>query len=134
MARFGDQINLLGYNLNDRNLTPGESLELRLVWSPRGRPTRDYTVFVHFLDAEGRIQAQAESPPGGGEYPTSVWDAGEVISDPRTISLKPDLPPGEYILAIGLYYPETGRRLELIDEDGRAEGDHVTVSGLTVGG
>ena len=133
-ASFADQINLLGYSLNDRNLTPGQALELDLVWSPRGRPMRDYTVFVHFLDSEGRIQAQADSPPRGGEYPTSVWDAGEVIADPRTISLRSDLPPGEYSLAIGLYDPETGLRLALIDEENRAEGDHVTITGLAVGG
>ena len=106
---FADQIDLLGYSLNDRSLSPGDSLELDLIWSPRGRPVGDYTVFVHFLDSEGRIQAQADSPPRGGEYPTSVWDAGELISDRRNISLGPDLPPGEYSLAIGLYDSATGR-------------------------
>ena len=133
-VRFADQIDLLGYSLSDRSLVAGESLELDLIWSPRGRPTRDYTVFIHLLDSEGQIQGQADSPPKGGAFPTSVWDAGEVISDPRTISLGPDLPPGEYSLAIGLYDPETGRRLELVDEDNRGEGDHVTITGLAVGG
>ena len=131
---FADQIDLLGYSLSARSLSPEDSFELDLLWSPRGRPKGEYTVFVHFLDSEGQIHAQADSPPKGGEYPTSVWDAGEFISDRRTISLGPDLPPGEYSLAIGLYDPSTGRRLELIDENNRAEGDHLTITGLAVGG
>ena len=133
-ASFADQIGLLGYSLSDLSLVPGESLDLTLFWSPRGRPIRDYTVFIHLLDSQGRIQGQADSPPRAGKYPTSVWDAGETISDPHTISLRPDLPPGEYRLAIGLYDPETGQRLGTIEEDGKAEGDHVTISGLAVGG
>ena len=95
---------------------------------------RDYTVFIHLLDSEGHIQGQADSPPSAGTYPTSVWDAGEVIADLHTISLRPNLPPGEYRLAIGLYDPETGQRLGKIEENGKAEGDHVTISGLAVDG
>ena len=133
-ASFADQIDLLGYSLSDPRLVPGESLDLTLFWSPRGRPIRDYTVFIHLLDSQGRIQGQADSPPRAGTYPTSVWDAGEVIADLHTISLRPNLPPGEYRLAIGLYDPETGQRLGKIEENGKAEGDHVTISGLAVDG
>lgn len=134
LASFGDEINLLGYGLSDRTLTPGESLDLTLYWAPRGRPSRDYTVFVHLLDNEGQIQGQADSPPRAGKYPTSVWDAGEVIADLHTISLPADLPAGEYQVAVGLYDPMTGQRVGVAGENGRIVGDQVTISGLAVGG
>ena len=131
-ASFTDQIDLLGYNLSDRQLASGESLNLTLYWSPRGRPTHDYTVFVHLLDSSGQLRGQADSPPMAGKYPTSVWDAGEVIADLRTLSLAPDLPAGEYKIAIGLYDPETGQRVPIVDEDGQVSGDHVIISRLAL--
>ena len=133
-ATFADQIDLLGYNLADHTLVPGRALNLTLYWAPRGRPTRDYTVFVHLLDSEGQLQGQADSPPTSGKYPTSVWDAGESIADLHTITIAPGLPAGEYKLAIGLYDPQTGRRLSVVDEGGRILADHVTMSGLVVEG
>ena len=131
-ASFTDQIDLLGYNLSDRQLASGESLNLTLYWSPRGRPTHHYTVFVHLLDSSGQLRGQADSPPMAGKYPTSVWDAGEVIADLHTLSLAPDLPAGEYKIAIGLYDPETGQRVPIVDEDGQVSGDHVIISRLAL--
>ena len=133
-ARFQDQIDLLGYSLSDRRLAVGDSLEFTLFWSPRGRPIRDYTVFVHLLDSQGQIRGQADSPPRSGKYPTSVWDAGEVIADLHSLSLEPDLPAGEYRAAIGLYDPETGQRVQVVDENGKITADHVIISGLVVAG
>ena len=131
-ATFADQIDLLGYSLSDHRLVPGGSLDLTLFWSPRGRPTQDYTVFVHLLDSDGQLRGQADSPPRFGKYPTSVWDAGELITDLHTLSLAPDLQAGGYRLAIGLYHQETGQRIPMIDEDGQISGDYVTISGLVV--
>ena len=131
---FADQIGLLGYNLSDNTLVPGQSLDLTLFWSPRGRPSQDYTVFVHLLDSNGQLRGQADSPPTSGKYPTSVWDAGEVISDIHSLPLAPDLPIGDYTLVIGLYYPGTGNRLSTIDENGQTSSDHLSISGLVVEG
>ncbi len=131
-ASFTDQIDLLGYSLSDRQLVQGESLDLTLYWSPRGRPAHDYTVFVHLLDSSGQLRAQADSPAASGKYPTSVWDAGEVIADLHTLSLAPDLPAGEYKIAIGLYDPRTGQRVMRLDKKGNAAGDFVTIPGLVI--
>ena len=133
-ARFDDQIDLQGYSLSVDRLLPGESLDLTLFWAPRGRPMRDYTVFVHILDDQGQLRRQADAPPRAGRYPTSVWDAGELIADLHTLLLAPDLPAGEYRLAIGLYDPETGQRVHTVDENGKLAGDRVIISGLVVEG
>ena len=131
-ASFTDQIDLLGYNFSDHQIVRGETLDLTLFWSPRGRPAHDYTVFVHLLDSSGQLRAQADSPAASGKYPTSVWDAGEVIADLHTLSLAPDLPAGEYKIAIGLYDPRTGQRVMRLDKKGNAAGDFVTIPGLVI--
>jgi hypothetical protein len=61
-----------------------------------------------------------------------VWDAGEFIADSHAITLPPDLPAGEYSMAIGLYDPLTGQRLPILDESDQVTGDHLTVPGLVV--
>jgi hypothetical protein len=76
-----------------------------LRWQALRKPTRDYTVFVHVLDGQGQLVAQQDSPPHGGSYPTSLWDAGEVVEDVHDLSLA----AGRQ-LEIGLYtFPDLRR-------------------------
>jgi hypothetical protein len=116
---FGDQINLLGFNLTDDNGDPistgdiltnrkSKTQNLKLIWQTSAIPPADYTVFVHLVDPDGNLIAQADSPPAKGAYPTSLWDPGEIIVDEHEIR---DLPPGHYTLQVGLYQPDTGERL-----------------------
>ena len=131
-ARFGDQADLLGYDLDVRQARPGDPLTLTLYWGPRGRPSRDYTVFVHLLDSSGQIRGQGDSPPQNGQYPTSLWDAGEVVVDVHPLTVSQEASPGDYRLVIGLYEPESEQRVPVIDEAGNVLGDHVVISGLSV--
>jgi hypothetical protein len=85
--------------------------ELELVWQPHATLGRDYTVFVHVLDATGRLVAQADGPPLNGGYPTSLWSVGEQIVERRPL---PPVPAGGSVL-IGLYDLATGERLRAAD-------------------
>lgn len=111
-SNFGDQINLVGYELGAAR--PGQALPITLYWQARSEIRADYTVFLHLLNAVGEIVAQADSPPQVGLYPTHWWDAGERVADARNVPLPPDLPAGLYRVLVGLYLPETGERLPLV--------------------
>jgi len=122
-ALFGGQIRLIGYTLapaGERDWT------LALVWSAEAAIDEDYTVFVHLLDGEGEIRGQHDGPPGGGDYPTSFWLAGDLILDRHELSLPADAPAGIYHLLVGLYRPDTGERLPV---DG---GDFVELATWTI--
>ena len=54
--------------------------------------------------------------PQEDRYPTSMWDPGEIVMDAHTILLPSDLEPGKYTLRIGLYEPDSGQRLALVNE------------------
>ncbi len=129
---FADHIDLVGYSLSDRNLVPGDSLDLTLIWSPRAKPSKNYGVFVHLLDSQEKVRGRADSSRRFERYPTSMWDAGEVVVDTHTLSLGRDLPADRYRLAIGLYDLESGQPVGVVDETGQTEADHVVVSGLVV--
>jgi hypothetical protein len=106
-ANFAGQIEWLGY---DTALQEGV-LAVTLHWRSLQPSKADYTVFVHLLDSSGDVIAQHDGQPRGGAYPTSVWDAGEVLTDEHPLRLPADLPSGEYRLRVGLYLLETGERL-----------------------
>jgi len=115
---FGDQVTLLGYELEGATLAPGDVLSYRLIWQALSSPPVDYTVFVHLRNASGETLAQGDGQPTGGAYPTSFWAPGETVLDERSLTLPLDLPPGDYHLVIGLYWlegMEIGGRLFLSD-------------------
>ncbi|MCA9973264.1 MAG: hypothetical protein KC425_23760, partial [Anaerolineales bacterium] len=75
---------------------------LTLYWEALAAMPADYTRFVHVLDASGALVAQADAMPRGNSYPTSQWQAGEIVADAVALDVA-DLPPGEYRLAVGFY-------------------------------
>lgn len=124
-ATFGDLAQLAGYTLAPVAPQAGEALTVALYWRPLVEQDRSYTVFVHLVDAAGRIVAQHDGIPANGDLPTNIWLAGEVIADPHTLWLPPDLPAGQYALRVGLYDPATGQRLPVTDPASQPIGDQV---------
>ena len=112
---LGGQIGLLGYELPEASVRPGERLSVGLVWRSETEVATGYTVFVHLVDASGTIVAQQDRPPqaDGAPYPTDLWLPGEVVVDEYTLAIPLDAPAGEYSLRVGLYLPESGQRLSV---------------------
>jgi hypothetical protein len=101
---------LVGHDDLPAALSPGEELTLRLVWDAVQPPDGDYTMFAHLLDEQGAIVAQSDRAPEDGFYPTSQWDAGDLVADSYTLLLPNDLPSGPLQLVVGIYDPVTGQR------------------------
>jgi hypothetical protein len=126
-TRFGDHIALDGITLGAQppEVAPGDVVTATLDWVADGRPSRDYTVFVHLVGADERTIAQADGQPIRAQYPTSFWDAGERILDPHVLTIPADAPPGEYRLRVGLYLLDTGERLPIFDANGQIVAHHL---------
>jgi hypothetical protein len=102
-AVFADEIALVGARMSARSLRAGDGLCVELDWQSLTQPTGDYTIFVHLIDANGRLVAQNDMPPRGGFAPTGGWPADSTLSDPHGLTLPGDVPPGEYTLRVGMY-------------------------------
>jgi uncharacterized membrane protein len=110
VADFGDQIRLLGYDL-DCKARLG-ACHLALYWQAQGRPDASYTVFAQAVGPDGKVHAQVDALPQDGGYVTTWWLPGEVVVDSLTLELPPDAPRGvAYRLIVGLYDLDTGARL-----------------------
>jgi hypothetical protein len=112
----GELVRLVGYEIlaDEAQWTSSQGLAIQvtLVWQARRETTEDYVVFVHAWDAEeAHLLAQADEMPRGGSYPTSSWMRGEVVTDVHTVTVPADAGAGPYVIAVGLYLPETGEHL-----------------------
>jgi 4-amino-4-deoxy-L-arabinose transferase-like glycosyltransferase len=131
-ADFGGQVALLGYDLGAEQVRPGERLGLTLYWQAEKLMDVSYTVFTHLLDNQNMVWGQQDNPPDEGSYPTTGWSPGEVVVDRYAIPLRPDAPPGRYVLEIGLYDAATGQRLPVINDAGEVVDDRVVLGQVVV--
>jgi hypothetical protein len=102
---------LVGYSWSETAVSPGESVELELVWQADGEQTTSYRVFVHLLDDSGNLVTQSDAIPDRWTRPTTGWMVGEYIRDSHTLSLPSNLTSGDYTLLVGFYDTVTSERL-----------------------
>jgi 4-amino-4-deoxy-L-arabinose transferase-like glycosyltransferase len=125
-------IELLEASLSAREASPGDRIEVRLLWRVGVAPGRDLTTFVHLGDPAQQPLAQGDSPPLAGDYPAHLWEAGEVIIDSYALTMPAGLPEGEYPVQIGLYDPASGARLPMVTAGGRRPQDAYPIGSLVV--
>jgi len=132
-VRFGQGIMLAGYDLPRAHLSPGDLMVIRLHWRCTAPVATSYTVFTHLLGPDGERYGQHDSIPLSGEGPTTSWVPGDTIVDEYQIPVAPDAPPGEYVLAVGMYELGAGERLPAFDATGNQLPENRTfITGLVV--
>jgi hypothetical protein len=82
-----------------------------MVWSPANEIDHDLHVFVHLVNENGDIVAQADGQPADWTRPTTGWAPGEYIIDRHTLTVPGGLALDDHALRVGLYDPDTGQRL-----------------------
>jgi len=154
-ADFGAQIALVGASASGNGQTveaasrawaeplvvrPGQSIQVRLDWLGQRQPLDNYKAFVHLITPGEQLAAPPADfyTPLGGAFPTHLWIPrwieGQAVSDPYTLTLPPDVPPGNYLLQAGLYGLTSNRRVYIIGADGHLAGDRVILGPVTVAG
>jgi mannosyltransferase len=116
-VKFGNEITLIDYQLDARQASAGDVLNLTLNWRAEQTPSTRYKVFVHLLDANNQVIAQRDGEPVSDTRITTTWHAGETIADNYGIFIDPGTPPGDYKIEIGMYNTSNGERLRIGDSD-----------------
>ncbi|MCB8943968.1 MAG: hypothetical protein H6658_09455, partial [Ardenticatenaceae bacterium] len=99
---------------------PGGVAELLTIWQVAD-PTRlgplvppagatDAKLFTHVLDNTGSIIAQQDMLT----VPSWQWQTGDIILQIHQIWIAPEIAPGEYATAVGLYSESTGERVPIV--------------------
>jgi hypothetical protein len=125
-ANFGEQVMLLGYDLDLSHREEGGTVRLILYWQAQKEMETAYKVFVHMLDADGVIIAQVDREPQVGAAPTTGWLEGEVVTDEIEMPVT-EMMAATQSIAVGLYDPLTGERVSVLDAAGVVAGDRVLI-------
>ncbi len=127
-VNFGDELELLGFELTPRRVPPGGSFELTLYWRPFRPLSRDYTIFAQLLEdfggANQRWAAYDLSPAEG----TSTWPVTEVRSVTLPLTVDAAAPARALPLVIGVYTRSADggfANLPLVTADGRVTQNSV---------
>jgi 4-amino-4-deoxy-L-arabinose transferase-like glycosyltransferase len=129
---LGEAARLRGFDLEPVYVAPGGQLRLTLYWEPLSPTSSPYAVFTHLEDVRGNLWGQDDHSPGWGSFPTTQWTEERLLADEYVIPVQADTPPGEYRLLVGMYDPESGKRLRIHDKDGRDIGDALLLTKVYV--
>jgi 4-amino-4-deoxy-L-arabinose transferase-like glycosyltransferase len=130
-ANFDQQVELLGFEIDDSPFTPGEDIHLALRWRALRALTEDYHSFVHLLGPGDIVVAGQDKVPLNQYFRPAAWPVGEPLRDEYVLALPRDLIAGTYHVEVGLYsYPEL-ERLPVVG--GRTtERDRVLLTSIVV--
>lgn len=119
VARFAEGIELAAATLPPQVSHP---LQVTLFWRTGQPIAQEYTVFVHVVDANGKMVGQWDQIPGAGASPTSAWPPGRLVVDEYQVPLTLAGATPPYRVLVGLYDAVTGARLAVV-ESARPSGD-----------
>jgi len=134
-VNFGGAIELVGYTVEPEKMSPGQPLTVTTAWraidpAPLGPVPSDHygfdaAIFVQLLDADRQVVAQEDRL----DAPAWNWQPGELFIQTHILILGPDLTPGQYNLAMGIYARPDIRRLPVYI-NGVMQADTVILAAL----
>jgi hypothetical protein len=134
-ANFDNSVNLIGYDLPVRQLSPGEGVPVTLYWQGLRTMGQSYTVFTKLIDSQHQVWSSADRLPADG-YNTYYWLENEVVIDSFELPVDPAIPDDVYWLNVGLYeeIDKAAVSLPLVIDDQTSEVTSVTVGPIKFGG
>jgi hypothetical protein len=115
-ANFEHRVHLIGY---DADLA-GEQLQVALYWHLIVSMKDPLRVRLRMVDDAGRVVVEQIDPPWSGDVVVLSWPDGLAVRDVHTLSLPPDLPPGDYsvVVSLGEVSEDGQERLLVLEDDG----------------
>jgi hypothetical protein len=134
---LGGLVQLIGYDVDTRRARPGGRVAVTLYWQAQVPIPQDYHVFVHLegdtaTGSTPGIWGQADGRPVCWTFPTFDWRPGQIIADQHALYVKPDIPRGDYALLIGMYRPDTGTRLDVLDKAGNPAANFIKLATVSI--
>jgi hypothetical protein len=98
---LADGLRLEAATLDRQSIAPGQSLFAVLRWRATDSPLPDLRPSLT-LDQATSTLLTVEDAPAGGRYPTSLWQAGEIVLEHRRLTVPPDAADGPAVVTLVL--------------------------------
>jgi hypothetical protein len=130
---FGGKMELIGYDLDGRALRYGEAATLTLYWRGQRPLAINYSISTQFVNESGVKAAQVDAWPFEGAAPTSLWEPGKVVEEPRELAIFEGTPPGVYDVYVAVYPSDDPEALLVVTPPGgRLQTDHAVLTTIRV--
>jgi 4-amino-4-deoxy-L-arabinose transferase-like glycosyltransferase len=131
-ASLNDEVELVGYETDDRTLIPGEPFWITLYWRALAGAHEDYETFVQIWNSNGEVVAMHHAWTFAGVYRTRLWRDNELTPMRVRLALPTDLAPGTYRVVAGLYRVLANEPVPILGPDGTPISDEVILEGFRV--
>jgi 4-amino-4-deoxy-L-arabinose transferase-like glycosyltransferase len=127
-VNFGGVVRLLGYEVSDRSLAPGEQTTITLYWEALKAIEKEYVVSIQIIDPATFTKAAQEDRPSA-----TPWERHHTSADPRTLTIAPEAIPGSYRVLVRVYpADDPARTLRVRGDTGVQSEDFVWLSWIQV--
>jgi hypothetical protein len=104
---FGEELELIGYEVDRSAVQAGEGVHLTLFWRSLKEMSQRYAVLLQLMDEVGETAAEKTFPLASEAYPTTQWQAGEVVRSQHYFPVAAGTSAGRHRL-----------RLAVVDQEG----------------
>ncbi|TEU12833.1 MAG: hypothetical protein E3J21_20120 [Anaerolineales bacterium] len=119
-VNINDELVLLGYDLSERNLQPGDQLRVTTYWQSLGKTERDYAIQVELRNGGYKVREILDIAP------TRLWEEGGYYQSSAVIAVNPHILGGTYSLNLGLERDDgTGMQASLASLDIPRQRRHI---------
>lgn len=103
-AVVGDAMRLVGLDVAVNPLPSDRSaIHTTMVWQAVRKMNGPYTVSVQLQDADGHKLGQHDAEPQAGQYPTTLWSPGELVTDKHDLIVESANLAGDPDLVLAVY-------------------------------
>ena len=129
-ARFGDAVELVGYEIQPTSVEAGRDIRVKYVFRALRSLEPSDSLFVHVLH-QGKFLNE-DHVPANGALPLDKWEEGRYVIDEHTIHIPGTWKTGEAELAIGFWSKKSKRRYEVSADGMEVDEKRLMVTRLKV--
>jgi hypothetical protein len=102
-ANLGGKVVYLGNQVDRKVLRPGDQVRIVHFWKVVANPGAGWRVFTHVLGDRGSDWLNVDYSDMRTGHPPDKWQAGQVIRDEQTITVRKDWASAEARIVVGLW-------------------------------
>ncbi|AOY80540.1 hypothetical protein BJP36_12045 [Moorena producens JHB] len=129
---FGEQVRLLGYDLNTSKLKPDDKLLVTFYWEFIEPVPPNFALNMSLSNEDGNTFNSSQASLLNGYLPLARIAPGTIIRDVRKLTITPKTSPGFYRLEVGWFSPNKKQALQVQDAKRNSQRNQAFIAEVEV--